>query len=75
MSQNSFISHIIFVCQALQNRSVEYLVVGGTAVGFHGYYRPSKASDDTLAEKNDLDFWYNPTYSNYFNLLKALNGG
>lgn len=73
MSQNSFINHIIVVCQALQSHSVEYLVVGGTAVGFHGYYRPSKTSDDTLAEKDDLDFWYNPTYSNYFNLLKALN--
>jgi hypothetical protein len=25
-----------------------------------------------IAEKPDLDFWYNPTYDNYFKLLNAL---
>jgi len=25
-----------------------------------------------IAEKPDLDFWYNPTYENYFKLLSAL---
>lgn len=25
-----------------------------------------------IAEKPDLDFWYNPTYKNYFKLLNAL---
>ena len=25
-----------------------------------------------IFNKPDLDFWYNPTYENYFNLLKAL---
>lgn len=72
MNPNSLINHILLICKALQAHSVEYLLVGGTAVGFHGYYRPSTASDGTLVEKVDLDFWYNPTYSNYFNLLKAL---
>ena len=72
MSQNNLIDYILRVCEALQNHSVDYLIVGGTAVGFHGYYRLSTASDGTPAEKEDLDFWYNPTYLNYFNLLKAL---
>jgi hypothetical protein len=48
------------------------LVVGGTAVAFHGYFRWSRNSSGTPAEKFDLDIWYNPTYENYYNLLKAL---
>jgi hypothetical protein len=28
--------------------------------------------DGSPAGKHDLDFWYNPTYENYYNLLKAL---
>ncbi len=51
---------------------VEYLIVGGTAVAIHGYARLSRASNGSLLGKHDLDFWYNPTYENYFNLLKAL---
>lgn len=63
---------ILDVCAALQKHSVQYLLIGGTAVGFHGYYRMSSQMDGTVSEKQDLDFWYNPTYSNYFNLLHAL---
>jgi hypothetical protein len=49
--------------------SVEYLVVGGTAVALHGYFRQSHDPSGQLMEKHDLDFWYNPTYDNYFKLL------
>jgi hypothetical protein len=52
--------------------SVEYLVVGGTAVALHGYLRQSYDPSGRLMEKHDLDFWYNPTYKNYFRLLDAL---
>ena len=52
--------------------SVEYLVVGGTAVALHGYFRQSHDPSGRLMEKHDLDFWYNPTYNNYFKLLDAL---
>ena len=52
--------------------SVEYLVVGGTAVALHGYFRRSHDQSGRLIEKHDLDFWYNPTYENYFKLLNAL---
>ena len=59
-------------CKILNNHNVEYLIVGGTAVAIHGYARLSMASDGSILGKHDLDFWYNPTYENYFKLLKAL---
>jgi predicted nucleotidyltransferase len=59
-------------CKILNKHNVEYLIVGGTAVAIHGYARLSMASDGSILGKHDLDFWYNPTYENYFNLLKAL---
>lgn len=49
------------------------MIVGGTAVALHGYFRHSTLSSGTIAEKPDLDFWYNPSYANYFNLLNALD--
>ncbi|MCA8830021.1 hypothetical protein LF252_05225 [Hymenobacter sp. BT728] len=48
------------------------MIVGGTAVALHGYFRYSTLSSGAVAEKPDLDFWYNPSYTNYFNLLNAL---
>lgn len=47
-------------------------MVGGTAVALHGYYRVSRDPSGAVMEKHDLDFWYNPTYDNYFKLLDAL---
>jgi hypothetical protein len=52
--------------------SVEYLVVGGTAVALHGFFRQSHDPSGRLMDKPDLDFWYNPIYDNYFKLLGAL---
>ncbi len=63
---------ILRVCQILNNNAVQYLVVGGTAVAFHGYFRWSQDSSGSPADKFDLDIWYNPTYDNYFKLLNAL---
>jgi hypothetical protein len=51
---------------------VQYLTIGGSAVALHGYERMSKKSSGEDAEVVDLDFWYNPTYDNYFRLLNAL---
>jgi hypothetical protein len=65
-------NEITRVCQILNKKNVEYLIIGGTAVAFHGYFRWSKNSDGKLADKFDLDIWYNPTYNNYFKLLSAL---
>lgn len=70
--ENSFIESVLKVCKILNTHSVEYLVVGGTAVALHGYYRQSHDPSGQVMEKHDLDFWYNSTYNNYFRLLDAL---
>ena len=64
---------ILEVCDILNKNDVQYLIVGGTAVAFHGYFRWSQNSLGQVAEKFDLDIWYNPTYENYYNLLNALS--
>lgn len=71
--QPEITNKIVEVCKALNNNEVKYLIVGGTAVAYHGYFRWSADSAGLDSEKFDLDFWYNPTYDNYFNLLNALN--
>lgn len=69
---DKLVGSILAVCSALNKHSIEYLTVGGTAVALHGYYRLSMNPVGEVAEKPDVDFWYNPTYRNYFNLLGAL---
>jgi hypothetical protein len=51
---------------------VQYLLVGGTAVAFHGYVRPTTNRDGTVTDRDDFDFWYNPRYYNYHRLIEAL---
>jgi hypothetical protein len=70
--ESSLTDSILTVCRTLNKFSVEYIIVGGTAVALHGYYRHSMKVAGKIAEKPDLDFWYNPTYDNYFKLLNAL---
>lgn len=60
------------IITSLNDKKVEYLIVGGFAVSYYGYVRVSMARNNRPADKNDLDIWYNPTYSNYFSLLNAL---
>ena len=70
--EKNLTDEILRVCQILNNNGVQYLIVGGTAVAFHGYFRWSQNSTGAPTEKFDLDIWYNPTYDNYFKLLNAL---
>ncbi|RZK28602.1 MAG: hypothetical protein EOO61_21820 [Hymenobacter sp.] len=63
---------LLAVCSILNKHAVEYLVVGGSAVTLHGYFRQSTNATGVAVDKPDLDFWYNPTYSNYFKVLKVL---
>jgi len=49
--------------ECLNKRRVEYLLVGGHAVAFHGWPRFTK----------DIDFWINPTRENAERLLLALD--
>ncbi len=48
------------------------MLVGGAAVALNGYYRLSKTSAGELTEKPDIDIWYNPTYENYYKILKVM---
>ncbi len=69
---NHIAGYLRNICGILEKNSVEYLVVGGTAVALHGYLRVSLTSSGMAAEKPDFDFWYNPAYKNYFNLLNSM---
>ncbi|MFZ1806386.1 MAG: hypothetical protein WAU36_04145 [Cyclobacteriaceae bacterium] len=60
------------VCATLNKHEVEYIVVGGVAVGYHGYKRISGTLFQKPEIKTDLDFWYKPTTQNFTNLIKAL---
>lgn len=48
------------------------MLVGGTAVALHGYYRHSMGPTGQPANKPDIDLWFEPTYENYFNLLRMI---
>ena len=63
---------ILNVCKVLTKNAVEYIIVDGTAVALHGYFSQSMNLAGEMSDKPDLDFWYNPTYNNYFRLLNAL---
>lgn len=49
--------------ELLAKNKVEYLIVGGYAVGIHGYPRYT----------GDLDVWVNPTEQNSALVLKAVD--
>jgi predicted nucleotidyltransferase len=70
--QSSFVQHILEVCKSLNNFSVQYLIIGGTAVGFHGHYRDTTDNMGMPIGKHDFDFWFNPSLENYFNVIKAI---
>ncbi len=70
--QSSFIQHILKVCKTLNDFSVQYLIIGGTAVAFHGHYRDTTDSMGRALGKHDFDFWFNPTLENYHNILKSI---
>jgi hypothetical protein len=53
---------LIEICTLLNKHKVDYLIIGGIAVVFHGYTRSTA----------DLDFWYDPTKSNFEKIVKAI---
>ena len=64
---------LLNVCKLLEKYHIGYMLVGGTVVALNGYYRHSTNVSGELTDKPDLDIWFNPTYENYFNILKVLN--
>lgn len=63
---------LLNICTLLEKYHVQYLLIGGTAVALNGYYRHSTNTAGEIVEKPDIDIWYNPTYANYFNILKIM---
>jgi predicted nucleotidyltransferase len=74
MIANEIRSSLQKICYALNKHSVEYMLVGGVAVGFYGYQRISGASFPGRPEiVHDIDFWYKPVVENFVLLVKALD--
>ena len=65
-------SGLLTVCKLLEKYNVAYMLIGGTAVALNGYYRHSINMAGELTNKPDIDIWYNPTYENYFSILKVI---
>ncbi|GAO41374.1 hypothetical protein [Flavihumibacter petaseus] len=63
---------LLLICKLLNKFQVRYVLVGGTAVALNGYYRHSITISGELSDKPDIDIWYNPTYENYYNILKVM---
>ncbi len=49
-------------CGILNQHRVDYLIIGGLAVNFHGFQRAT----------GDIDIWYHPTQANFDKLLRAI---
>ena len=58
-----FNEHFRDFIQALNNKKVEYVLVGGMAVVLHGYVRGT----------GDMDIWVNKTKTNYQHLVKSFH--
>jgi len=63
---------LLMVCELLEKNTVQYIIIGGTAVALNGYYRHSTNISGEIAEKPDVDVWYNPTYKNYYKILEVI---
>ncbi len=66
------IQHFAQTISTLNVFEVQYIVVGGTAIGFYGHDRLTTDLHGIPTDKFDYDFWYNPTYENYFNVLRSM---
>ena len=52
---------LLSVCALLNKHEVEYMVIGGVAVIYHGYTRAT----------SDIDFWYKPSLENFHKIIAA----
>lgn len=58
----NFRKDLDLLCALLNKNQVEYMIIGGLAVNYHGFQRAT----------GDIDIWYNPTEKNYDLLLKSI---
>jgi len=64
------ISYLDYIIEVFNNNSVDYLLVGGTAVILHGHMRGSHNLPKNI--EFDYDFWYKASLSNFLSLIEAL---
>lgn len=58
---NIFDFYTKLLLESFNKNEVEYIIVGGYAVNFHGYIRTT----------GDIDLWFKPTNTNKIKILKA----
>ncbi|MDL2297062.1 RMD1 family protein [Bacteroidales bacterium OttesenSCG-928-B11] len=63
---------LLVIVKLLEKHEVSYMIIGGTAVALNGYYRHSINLAGELTDKPDIDVWYNPSYENYYKILKVI---
>lgn len=63
---------LLKICSSLSSEKVEYMIIGGTAVGYYHFVRPSHPIEGRPEIKTDLDFWYKPTHENRQRLGRAI---
>lgn len=74
MIENQLRKALQQTCKALNKYDVKFIIIGGVAVGFHGYQRISGGYNPNYPEfVHDIDFWYEPTISNFHKLIQALD--
>lgn len=61
--QNQVRESLRKICALLNKHEVEYMLIGGVAVGFYGFPRSTA----------DIDFWYNPQLSNFHKIINSLD--
>ena len=54
--RNNLAISILSICKVLNRHSVQYIIVGGTAVALHGYFRHSINLAGTTVDKPDIGF-------------------
>ena len=57
-----FLEELEKISIALRKNNVEFMLIGGFAVNFHGYSRAT----------NDLDIWLKPNTENFVNFINTL---
>jgi hypothetical protein len=63
---------LIKLCDVLNMHKVQYMIVGGTAVGFYEYTRLSHPSMGRTEIKTDIDIWYQSNYENRLRIVRSL---
>lgn len=63
---------LIKLCGVLNLYEVNYMIVGGTAVGFYEYVQTPHPSTSRTEIKTDIDIWYESSHENRLQIVKSL---